>query len=77
LTAPHVKKPSEHPKSVSITSLQSADLASDIMIEVLESESLLEIEKMVEIYKSSAKSRYSLIENITITEKCMELKMTG
>jgi len=77
LTAPHVKKLSEHLKCVSITSLQSTGLAGDIMIEVLESENLLEIEKMVETYKAGAKSRYGAIKDVIITEKCMELKMTG
>jgi len=47
------------------------------MIEILESENLLDIEKMIETYKSGAKSRYGAIENVIITEKCMERKRTG
>lgn len=77
LTNPHVKQLTTHLKTVSITSLQSTGLGRDVMIEILESESLLDIEKMIETYKSSAKSRYSAIENVIITEKCMERKRTG
>ena len=77
LTNPHVKKLTKHLKRVSITSLQSTGLSRDIMIEVLESEDLLEIEKMIETYKGGKKSKYGEIENVIITEKCMERKMTG
>lgn len=74
LTSPHVKHLSQHLKTVSITSLQSTGLARDIMIEVLESENLLDIEQMIETYKAGAKSKYGAIENVIITEKCMERK---
>jgi hypothetical protein len=64
-------------RKVSITSLQSTGLGRDVMIEILESENLLDIEKMIETYKSGAKSKYGAIENVIITEKCMERKRTG
>lgn len=77
LTSPHVKQLTDHLKTVSITSLQSTGLSRDVMIEVLESENLLDIEAMIETYKSGEKSKYGTIENVIITEKCMERKMTG
>ncbi len=77
LTTPHVKQLTNHLKTVSITSLQSTGLSRDIMIEVLESENLLDIEDMIETYKSGAKAKYGAIENVIITEKCMERKLTG
>lgn len=77
LTNPHVKQLTKHLKNVSITSLQSTGLSRDIMVEVLESESLLDIEQMIETYKSGGKSVYGEIENVIITEKCMERKRTG
>jgi hypothetical protein len=77
LTNPHVKELTEHLTTVSLTSLQATGLSKDIMIEVLESENLLDIEKMIETYKAGAKSKYGSIENVIITEKCMERKRTG
>lgn len=77
LTKPHVEKLTEHLKNVSITSLQATGLSADIMIEILESEDLLEIEKMIETYKAGGKAKYGTIENVIITEKCMERKKTG
>lgn len=77
LTNPHVKELSKHLTCVSITSLQGTGLSPDIMVEVLESENLLEIEKMIETYKAGAKSAYGIITDVMITEKCMERRMTG
>lgn len=77
LTDPHVKELTRHLKSVSLTSLKATGLSSDIMIEILESSDLLEIEKMIETYKSGRKAKYGIVENVIITEKCMERKMTG
>ena len=77
LTNPHVTQLSTHLRTVSITSLQSTGLSKDVMIEILESESLLDIEKMIGTYKSGAKSKYGTIENVIVTEKCMERKRTN
>ena len=77
LTNPHVKYLSQHLERVSLTSVKGTGLAKDVMIEILESEDLLEIEKMIETYKSGAKAAYGLVRDIIITEKCMERKMTG
>ena len=77
LNNPHVKQLSEHLKYVSITSLQGTGLSRDVLVEVLESKNLIEIEKMIETYKAGSKSKYGIVENVMIMEKCMEKKMTG
>lgn len=77
LTTPHIHDLSKHLSKVSLTSLKSTGLSSDIMIEVLESEDLLEIEKMIETYKSGHKAKYGRVSDVIITEKCMVREMTG
>lgn len=77
LNTPHVKHLSEHLKYVSILSLQGTGLSRDVLVEVLESESLIEIERMIETYKSGSKAQYGIVENVMIMEKVMEKKMTG
>ena len=77
LNDPHVKELSKHLKNVSLISLKGTGLSRDILVEVLESRDLIEIEKMIETYKVGAKSKYGTIENVMITEKCMVREMTG
>lgn len=77
LTDPHVKELTKHLKTVSLTSLKGTGLSTDVMIEILESSDLLEIERMVETYKGGRKAKYGMVENVIITEKCMERKMIG
>lgn len=77
LTRPHVKHLSEHLRKVSITSVQGTGLSKDVMIEILESEDLIEIEKMIETYKAGTKAAYGMVQNVIVTEKCMERRMTG
>ena len=77
LNTPHVKHLSEHLKHVSILSLQGTGLSRDVLVEVLESESLIEIERMIETYKAGSKAQYGIVENVMIMEKVMEKKMTG
>ena len=60
-------------ENVSLTSLKGSGLSSDLMIEVIESEDLNAIEKMIDVYKSGAKASYGLIENVIVTRKGMEL----
>ncbi|UIK04767.1 hypothetical protein [Neorhizobium galegae] len=77
LNNPHVKHLSEHLQYVSILSLQGTGLSRDVLVEVLESESLIEIERMIETYKAGSKAQYGIVENVMIMEKVMERKMTG
>ncbi|MCF2905674.1 hypothetical protein L0666_11810 [Octadecabacter sp. CECT 8868] len=77
LTAPHIKELTEHLKYVSLVSLRGTGLAEDTMIEVLESDSLIEIEKMMDTYKAGRKAAYGRIKNVIVTEKCMVREMTG
>ncbi|RVG87158.1 hypothetical protein CN221_29340 [Sinorhizobium meliloti] len=77
LNNPHVTQLSEHLKYVSILSLQGTGLSRDVLVEVLESESLTEIERMIETYKAGSKAQYGIVENVMIMEKVMERKMTG
>lgn len=77
LNVPHVRHLSGHLEQVSILSLQGTGLSRDVLVEVLESESLTEIEKMIETYKAGRKAQYGIVENVMIMEKVMERKMTG
>ena len=77
LTAPHIQQLTPYLKSISLTSLRSTGLSPDIMIEVLESNDLLAIEKMIETYKAGAKAAFGAIEKVIITEKGMVLPATG
>lgn len=77
LTAPHVEALTEHLEDVSLTSLKGTGLARDVMIEVLESENLLSIERMLETYRAGAKARYGRIRDVIVTEKGMVREMTG
>ena len=77
LTEPHIEELTRHLETVSLMSLKGTGLARDTMIEVLESDNLLDIEGMMETYKSGAKSRYGRISNVIITEKGMVREMTG
>lgn len=62
---------------MSLTSLVGTGLSPDIMIEILESEDLLEIEKMIETYKSGEKAKYGRVTNVIVTEKCMVREMNS
>lgn len=77
LTKPHIDELEVHLKDVSLMSLKATGLSSDKMIEVLESENLTSIEKMLETYKAGAKSRFGRISNVIVTEKGMVREMTG
>lgn len=77
LTAPHIKDLTKHLKNVSLVSLKGTGLAQDTMIEILESDSLLEIEKMMDTYKAGRKAQYGRVSNVIVTEKCMVREMTG
>ena len=81
LTRPHVEELSKSLKDVSITTLKNTGLSTgfsglpkDVMIEVLESDNLQSIERMIENYKATEKAQYGTIAHVLVTEKCMELK---
>ncbi|WP_308916475.1 hypothetical protein [Jannaschia sp. LMIT008] len=77
LTRPHIEELEEHLSDVSLVSLKTTGLSRDRMIEILESDSLESIERMLDRYKSGAKSRYGRISEVIVTEKGMVREMTG
>ena len=77
LTAPHIKELTEHLDQVSLVSLRSTGLAQDSLIEILESDDLVAIERMLDTYKAGRKAQYGRISNVIVTEKCMVRDMTG
>ena len=77
LTAPHIDELTEHLETVSLMSLKGTGLAQDVMIEVLQGESLTDIERMMDTYKAGAKSRYGRVRDVIVTERGMMREMTG
>ena len=77
LTEPHIDALTEHLETVSLLSLKGTGLAQDVMIEVLQSESLTDIERMMDTCKAGAKSRYGRVRDVIVTERGMMREMTG
>lgn len=73
LTKPHIEELGLFLEKCSLTSLKGSGLSSDLMIELIESEDLNTIEKMIDVYKAGAKASYGSIEKVIVTRKGMEL----
>lgn len=72
ITSTHVDELRPYLKEVSLTSLQGTGLSKHTMIEILESESLVAIESMIETFKEGAKAAYGSVSDVLIMEKGIE-----